>query len=52
MDDTEKETTENKPDPMNIMKILISLYADQMGVNITCDIEAGGKCERFTTKKR
>ena len=50
MDDTEKEITENKPDPMNIMKTLINLYADQMGVKITCDIVAGGKCETYTTK--
>lgn len=39
-----------QPDPMKIMKTLVSLYADQMGVKITCEIEAGGKCEKFTTK--
>ena len=40
----------NPPDPMRIMKTLVSLYADQMGVTISCVIEAGGKSERFTTK--
>lgn len=50
MKDREKERTGNTPDPMKIMKTLISLYADQKGVQITCDIEVGGQRERFTTK--
>lgn len=50
MDDTERETAEHNPDPMKIMKILLNLYADQMGVEITCDIMVGGKSERYTTK--
>lgn len=35
---------------MKIMKTLVSLFAEQHGVKITCEIEVGGKCETFTTK--
>ena len=50
MDNPEEEKVVNKPDPMKIMKTLINLYADQMGVTITCKIVAGGKSEWYTTE--
>ena len=43
--------TENKPDPVKIMKTLISLYADQEGVIIKCDIEVGGKTYQIDTSE-
>ena len=43
--------TENKPDPVKIMKTLISLYADQEGVTIKGEIEVGGKTYEIDTSE-
>ena len=43
--------TENKPDPVKMMKTLIALYADQEGVIIKCDIEVGGKTCQIDTSE-
>ena len=43
--------TENKPDPVKIMKTLISLYADQEGVTIKGEIECKDQTVEFDTSE-